>query len=450
MSKKAKRNMAQNTKCPQCGSEISINEYYKTPRCAVCGWGMLENAVVSQPPSGFKHYIRSRTTRWKFGAVAVSIIAVLLVTPMIGVISSNLMANQALAKATSQMNGRLYASAARTLNEAPRPIFSSAKVKNMNTMVGNTIRYAQDISDVKTAKKSMVADKPEDALASLDEIEEDFPQEDEAIDLMDLAQDLELDPDLDVSVETLDDIAFTPDDPESENLAELASEADVPTETPEATVAEPASTGSNTADPLENPAETTPPEEVAEEPVAEELPDAPEPAAAANQPATAVPSSSLTPLYQLSWSNKKPNSADQDSFYTIDLNNEATPRKDKRSNFNGYGPSTVIGQVYKRKVSGNKNIVPLYRYWSATKTDHYYTTSSKFSSANKNSNYIRQQIAGYVGKWNGTACLDGTKPLYNIYNSSLSDNFYTTDVALKDGLIKNNGWKNPRVAGCIW
>ncbi len=443
MTKKAEKKMAKNTKCPQCGSEISLNEYYKTPRCAVCGWGMLENAVISEPPTGIKHYIRSRSIRWKFGAVAVSIIAILVVSPLIGVVSSNVMANQAVSKAATQMKNRLYASAARTLNESPRPAFASAKVKNMNKMVGNTIRYAQDNQDVRTAKTALVEGDSDEALDSLDEIDEDFPQEDEAGELFELGQDLEIDPDLDFSEDELDEIAYTPDDPELENLPELAEEAEVPVA--------PAPTQTATPSPTaEDPEDTIVTEETTEPVVEEEQPEAPVPPAAAGQPAPAQSSATLTPLYQLNWQNKVANPTDQDSFYTIDLNGEAVPRKDKRSNFSGYGIRTQIGQLYKRAVPTNTNIVPLYRYWNAAKINHYYATSSKFASSGKNNGYVRQQVAGYIGKWNGSTCAEGTKPFYSVYKASITDNFYTTDAALKDRMVNNQGWKNPKVVGCIW
>jgi len=445
MSKKAEKNMAKNTQCPQCGSQISLNEYYNTPRCAVCGWGMLENAVVSEPPTGIKHYVRSRSMRWKFGAAAVSIIAVLLVTPLIGVVSSNVLANQAVAKAALQMKNRLYASAARTLNQSPRPAFASTKSKDMNTMVGKTIRYAQDNSDVRTAKTALVDGDSDAALNALDEIDEDFPQEDEAGDLEGLGQDLEIDPDLEFSEDELDDIAFTPDDPELENLTEIADEADVPLAPTPAQTTTPTTPATGETEPEDT--STTEPLETAKE---EELPDAPETPEPAGQPATTQPRAVLAPLYQLNWQNKAANPTDQDSFYTIDLNGEATPRKDKRSNFSGYGIRTQIGQLYKRAVPTNTNIVPLYRYWNANKTNHYYTTSSKFASSGKNNGYVRQQIAGYIGKWNGSTCAEGTKPLYSVYKASVSDNFYTTDSALKDRMVSSQGWKNPKVTGCIW
>ncbi len=446
MSKIAEKKMAKNTKCPQCGSEISLNEYYKTPRCAVCGWGMLENAVVSEPPSGFKHYVRTKSMRWKFGVAALSIIALLVISPLLGVVSSNVMANQAVAKAATQMKNRLYASAARTLNKAPRPAFASAKSKNMNKMTGDTIRYAQDNKDVRTAKTALESEDPNAAFDALDDIDEDFPQEDEAGELEDYAQELEIDPELEFEDGFWDEVAPTPDDPELDNLPELAEEADVPVPAaPTATTTPSTTTSPTTQDPEDSNAS-----EVTNEPVNEtELPDAPKTTAVAGQPVT-TQTSTLTPLYQLNWQNKAANPTDQDSFYTVDLDGEATPRKDKRSNFSGYGVRNQIGQIYKRAVPNNTNIVPLYRYWNVSKTNHFYTTNSKFASSGKNTGYIRQQIAGYIGKWNGSTCAEGTKPLYNIYNPSLSDNFYTTDIALKDRMVSNQGWKNPKVTGCIW
>lgn len=443
--------MSQHTKCPQCGTEIT-KEYYEQTVCPMCGWSSAGSATAA-PPSGIVYKIRTKSLRWRIGATAAVLVSILVITPLLGLGVDQVRANMAITKARQQMDDRLYASAARTINEAP----ASAPLKNttveMDQVLSNTIRWARDISDVKVAKKSIQDVEPAAALESLEDIDEDFPQDEETDELIDLAQDQTLDPELEISEEELDEIAYVPDDPELENLDELevtaeehlseAANEEVAVPTPE----QPAPAEAAPEAPIDD----APIEAILEDDVPlEELPDGDEiadPVPVAGQPEPLPPKVNL---YQLSWKNKPSKTTDQDSFYTINVANEVRPKKDRRSGFSGYNTDGPIGSVFKRKPKGNQNVVPLYRYWSASRTDHYYTTNKNFSSSNPKANYVRQQAAGYIGVWNGSACLEGNKPLYNIYNSKLSDNFYTADPGLKDRMIRSDGWVNPNIVGCIW
>lgn len=442
--------MSKYTKCPQCGTEINT-DYYAPLECKMCGWGKDANVVVT-PPSNLSYKLSGKSARWKAGVVAAVFAVLIVAIPLFNFSRNQILANHAVAVAKSQMDKRLYASAVRTLNEAPRNQTTEKTQKEMNAILSDTVRWAHDISDVSTAKDQIAAAQPDEALDNLDEVDEDFPQADEAVDLIDLAQDQSIDPSLDVSDEMLDDIAYVPDDPELENLDELTSQAEEELNAPSAQA--PNTPAASTATPqtstLSNPVTTTDPEsEIVEDPIIEEeLPETPDDSPAVQTPSKQAPH--LTNLYQLTWNNKPKAAVDQDSFYTIDFTKEVTPRKDRKSNFSGYASPTAVGQIYNRKPIGNKNIVALYRYWNAQKTDHYYTINGKFSANNANAGYNRQAVAGYIGRWDGAKCLEGTKPLYVLYNAKLTDNFYTTDASLKNTMAQSKNWVNTKVAGCLW
>ena len=143
--------MAQQQKCPQCGTQL-YNEYYTSVVCPMCGWGKTENVTLT-PPSGLAYKLSQKSRRWKFGVAAAAIVALLLVTPLIKYSRNQLLANQAVATARNQMDKRLYASAARTLNEAPRADTTSNTKKQLNALLSDTVRWAHDISDADFSKE---------------------------------------------------------------------------------------------------------------------------------------------------------------------------------------------------------------------------------------------------------------------------------------------------------
>ncbi len=437
--------MAQQQKCPQCGTQL-FNEYYTSVVCPMCGWGKSEGVTLA-PPSGLAYKLSMKSRRWKFGAAAIAIVALLLVTPLIKFSRNQVMANQAVATARGQMDKRLYASAARTLNEAPRAQTTSNTKTQLNALLSDTVRWAHDISDADSAKTSMLEGDSEDALDELDEIDEDFPQEDEADELTEYAQDMEIDEEYEVSEDELDDAFYIPEDPAMPELDELETAAQQQNDDDDdsvTTTTDPATApGTPSTDESE---ETTTSGDTGEEQVTEdELPEAPavHPSTPVNSVANKAPR--LAVFYQIVWDTN----TDHDNFYTIDQKNEVAPGKDKKSGFGGYKLNGAIGQVYNRKPANSPGVVPLYRYWSAKQTNHYYTTSSKFATG-KNTNYVKQQVAGYVGKWDGQKCLAGTKPLYTLYSSKVTNNMYTSNVDVKNQLVAAGNYKNPQIIGCVW
>ncbi|KAF7296886.1 hypothetical protein MIND_00920400 [Mycena indigotica] len=89
--------------------------------------------------------------------------------------------------------------------------------------------------------------------------------------------------------------------------------------------------------------------------------------------------------------------------------------------------------VEKRANCGS-TITPIYRAYSASVQDHFYTT--KASDATGASGYTTEGVAAAVF---GTQQGD-TLPLYRMYSSAAKDHFYTTDPVERDYFRTNNGY----------
>lgn len=438
--------------CPQCGTTL-IPDAAQRVRCLMCGWGGQTGIDSQAKTAPAVKYVASKSVRWKLMTVSLAIIAILVIPSAVAYPFNQWRANQTIAKAKSQMNMRLYASAAKTLNSSPSALTLSSKSLEVKKLLVDNVRWARDISNVKEAKKSLVETDPDLALAELSDIEEDYPHEEEVIDLIDLAQDQIIDPDLEVSLEEVDEIAFAPEDPDAEILEELEKEQGIASEEIEAadqTAPTPEAPGGETEIPESLEDELvieeiglSPDEEIELEDVAEpEEMELSEPA----PPGPAPGKTQLRDFYHLY------NSGSDDHMHTTDVNNEVNPGRDKRTGGAGYGNYGSIGKLYNRKVKKyNKRIVPLYRYYSAARKDHFYTNNRNFSSSSPQANYQRQLVAGYMGKYSSkkSKCLAGKRPIYNIYHKPKQKNYITSDVN-EVNRLKAAGWKNSQIIGCIW
>jgi hypothetical protein len=67
---------------------------------------------------------------------------------------------------------------------------------------------------------------------------------------------------------------------------------------------------------------------------------------------------------------------------------------------------------------------PLYQYYNGSTGDHFYTINFG-TLGNGAYGYVYEKIAGHV--YAGAA--GGRSPLYRYYNASIGDHFYTTDFA---------------------
>lgn len=485
--------MSENKNCPQCGSHL-ISGAFGGEVCPVCGWGRAETQAIA-PPSGIVYKIKSKSLRWKAITLTVILVSSILITTVGAEAVGQWRTNRAISRAQSLIDQRLYASAARTLNVAAiKPSATGGTSFTGRKVLSNTIRWAHDSVKVTAAKGQISSAKPENAIAILDDVNEDFPQEDEANDLIDFAQDQSFEPEEEIDDELLDEIAYVPDDPELENLDEITQDAvddEIITDdevAPAAVAAAgPSTNGSSPAAPVTVAAdeEVIPDEDTdfgpddggdddlgpdpdddtalyedaddglggpddSDEPIEPEEPVTFAPNTTPAQKAKSPKTVGKVPLY---WSGYVDNLAapkDLDQLFTINKKSEFLAKKDKVSGFSKYNDGLAMGQLYNRKPKGKKNIVPLYRYYSAKKTDHYYTRNAKFAKGKK-TNYVKQLKVGYIGKYKDGKCLAGNRPLYRIYNKQYTSTLLVADANYRGTLLSSNtGWSGNKIIGCIW
>ncbi|EIM79479.1 uncharacterized protein STEHIDRAFT_69486 [Stereum hirsutum FP-91666 SS1] len=88
---------------------------------------------------------------------------------------------------------------------------------------------------------------------------------------------------------------------------------------------------------------------------------------------------------------------------------------------------------------------PLYRAYSTTAFDHFYTTSeSEWNNAIVNLGYNREGIAGYV--YADQVC--DSIPLFRTYGAAGTDYFYTANEQEYDGVVEG-GFADEGIVGYI-
>ena len=103
----------------------------------------------------------------------------------------------------------------------------------------------------------------------------------------------------------------------------------------------------------------------------------------------------------------------------------------------GYTSQGDAAQVFPLDTQ-NPNAVPLYRLYSHSAADHFYTTSaSERDNAAQNLSYREEGVTAYVYETQ----LCGTVPLYRMYSPSVTDHFYTTDTTEADNAVNNLGYR---------
>jgi hypothetical protein len=406
--------------CPQCGDHLSIDENYRA-RCLMCGWGGSDGVDPRKKHTRVVAYALNKPLGWRLAAICVLIVAVLSITTCTMYFLNLWRSDKAIAEARAQMGQRLYASAAKTLYSIPHKLIPSSKIDEANKLLVDNVRWARDMTQLNAAKASLAGDSPEAALADLASLELDFPHDDEALDLLNLSQELTFDPSLDISQSFLDGIAFTPNDPAFGDLAGLSYDSDVVSAIKDTEVKK--------SQPSVSPAVETPP--------ARELP---------SSPAKSDPTPQLMSFYHLVLRGY------DDNLYSIDLNGEVNKGLDKVSGQSGYAKLETVGRVYNKPVTSNNQVVPLYRYYSKSRQDHYYTIDAHVAAGNNLALYQRQQIAGFVGKWSKSQnkCLAGNLPLHNVYNKNKKSNKLVGNQQELAAILKYPGNVDSGVVGCIW
>jgi hypothetical protein len=92
--------------------------------------------------------------------------------------------------------------------------------------------------------------------------------------------------------------------------------------------------------------------------------------------------------------------------------------------------------------------VPLYRTYSPSATDHFYTTSRpERDNAVHRLGYKDEGITGYVYP----RLTPGTQPLYRAYKGGASrDHFYTTNKAEMDNAVRHLGYAAEGITGYVF
>lgn len=152
-----------------------------------------------------------------------------------------------------------------------------------------------------------------------------------------------------------------------------------------------------------------------------------------------TPLPARVPLYRL-W-----NPTINDHFYTMNVD-EWTQKKDLIANISGYNQEFIAGYVYRNPVAGTS---PLYRLWWPAITDHYYLMDQAIRDALVQFfGLVGEGTAGNIYPYTGS-CPAGSTPLYQSYNSPLTDHFYTLSTSEWDAAAAI-GWTKDGIAGCAW
>jgi len=88
----------------------------------------------------------------------------------------------------------------------------------------------------------------------------------------------------------------------------------------------------------------------------------------------------------------------------------------------------------------------LYRAYSSSAKDHFYTTDpNEMSNAVANGGFTAEGICGYI--YSDQIC--GSSPLYRAYNAKGTDHFYTTDFNELQTVVTQSGLSNEGITGYV-
>ncbi|CAJ0920647.1 unnamed protein product, partial [Mesorhabditis belari] len=100
----------------------------------------------------------------------------------------------------------------------------------------------------------------------------------------------------------------------------------------------------------------------------------------------------------------------------------------------GYAIEAQMGFIGTSKDCDCPGIVPLYRMWSDSASDHFYTTSvDEMNKAVQDDHYKLEGTMGYCMSAPGSGLL----PLYRFWDGKAQDHFYTNNENEKNSVIAN-------------
>ncbi|KAI1798282.1 hypothetical protein LXA43DRAFT_1088404 [Ganoderma leucocontextum] len=97
------------------------------------------------------------------------------------------------------------------------------------------------------------------------------------------------------------------------------------------------------------------------------------------------------------------------------------------------------------------NTIPLLRGYSAQHEDHFYTTSaSQMDNAIRNDAYVSQGDAALVFPTADGPSIPGAIPLYRMWSPTRQDHFYTASAAQRDNAVQKHGYTDEGVAAYVY
>ncbi|KAI0689396.1 hypothetical protein BC835DRAFT_1283127, partial [Cytidiella melzeri] len=135
------------------------------------------------------------------------------------------------------------------------------------------------------------------------------------------------------------------------------------------------------------------------------------------------------PLYRL-YSSSAP-----DHFYTTNA-----AERDACTNY-GYTLESTAAQVL---ASPDDSSIPFFRIYR--NKEHFYTTDAAEKDRTVGPKVRHEGIVGYVYAQRQ----NGTIPLYRLYHPATDDHFYTTSAPEKETCIKGGEWKDEGIACYVY
>ncbi|KAH9925880.1 uncharacterized protein BXZ73DRAFT_103052 [Epithele typhae] len=129
-----------------------------------------------------------------------------------------------------------------------------------------------------------------------------------------------------------------------------------------------------------------------------------------------------------------------DHFYTTSVSEYNTATSSL-----GYQKEGIAARVYPATGTHGVGAVPFYRLYSASGTDHFYTTSASERDNAVQIGYTYEGVSSYIYP----SALCKSVPFYRLYNPTIVDHFYTTSLSERNNAINNLGYNNEGVAGYV-
>jgi hypothetical protein len=134
------------------------------------------------------------------------------------------------------------------------------------------------------------------------------------------------------------------------------------------------------------------------------------------------------------------NTTTKDHYYTV-------YRDDTGLALIGYNYEQVAGYVYS-SYSQPAGTIPLYRYWNTRLKDHLYTTVWDDYGRASGGGWVFEKVEAYVLPPQANRCFYATTPLWQYWNTTTKDHFYT--VSRNDGGLAGYGYKLERCVARVY